>query len=392
MGRQRKIEMTWRCRACGTRNLGRHKVCESCGDPKDPTEKFEMPGDPAAAATVTDPELLRRAVAGRDWKCAHCGANVSALEVACTQCGAAREDAANVAPPPLPDPPARAPVLLTVGGLVALVFGLLVVCGGGALVASYVANRPVDVVVAAVAWEHHVHVERYAVRDREGFAEHRPPDAFDVRSLGQRHHHDEQVLDHYETEYYTEQVQDGTTQESYTEQVACGEDCTYEAPSCTETCTDDGNGFATCTETCSGGGQSCTTRYCSEVRWRDVPRYVTVQRSREVPRYRSEPRYAEAFAWKVWDWAPQRTVTARGDTTDVAWPDPSEVALGVGLAPGEQERERREARYHVVFRDDDGREFPWDAPDPDTFRRMAVGSAHRLAWRDDVLVVDPPDE
>jgi hypothetical protein len=246
----------------------------------------------------------------------------------------------------------------------------------------------VPVTVRAVAWEHTVNVERYAIVGEQGFAP-VPGDAMDVKSLGDRHHHDEQVLDHYETEHYTERVQDGFTQESYTERVACGEDC-YETPqSCSETCTDDGNGFATCTETCTGGGQSCTTRYCTETRYRDVPRYRDEQRSREVPVYRSEPRYAEYFAWNAWRWRWNRSEVARGDTTVTQWPD---GGLGVGLGPGEQERESLRATYEVVFGSEDGQSWNWTPADLATFERYEVGSPHVLRFDDGRMTVDPPPD
>lgn len=61
MGGERIIEMTWRCSACQHRNLGRDKSCQRCGNPKDASEPFEMPEDPARAASVADPHLLRMA-------------------------------------------------------------------------------------------------------------------------------------------------------------------------------------------------------------------------------------------------------------------------------------------------------------------------------------------
>ncbi|MCA9606483.1 MAG: hypothetical protein KC619_12845, partial [Myxococcales bacterium] len=69
----RKIEMHWVCSSCGHRNLGRHKSCQRCGDPKDASEPWLMPEDPGAAPSVTDPALLRQANAGPDWQCGYCG-------------------------------------------------------------------------------------------------------------------------------------------------------------------------------------------------------------------------------------------------------------------------------------------------------------------------------
>ncbi|MBK9371915.1 MAG: hypothetical protein IPN01_37425 [Deltaproteobacteria bacterium] len=97
---KRKIEMTWRCSACDTVNKGRHKVCQSCGDPKGADERFEMPQDTAQAATVTDAALLKLAHAGADWRCGRCDAHNSGARASCSQCSAAREADSPSRPPP----------------------------------------------------------------------------------------------------------------------------------------------------------------------------------------------------------------------------------------------------------------------------------------------------
>ncbi len=242
------------------------------------------------------------------------------------------------------------------------------------------ASRPrtVEAEVIGRRWERVVDVERYRVFEREAFREGIPAGAFDVRSLGTRHHHDEQILDGYDTEHYTERVQDGYDTEYYTEQVACGQDCTSTPETCSESCTPDENGFATCRTTCSGSGQSCTTRYCSEQRTRQVPRYRDEPRTRQVPRYHSEPRYAEYFAFKAWDWGPERRLVAAGGADEPRWPSDDEVHLGVGLAEGERERETRREVCSVTFGDEDGRTFLQPLPSAEALARFPAHSRHRL--------------
>ena len=92
----RKIEMTWRCSACGRQNLGRFKVCQGCGDPKDASERYEMPSDTTAAPTVTDPTLLRMANAGPDWRCAYCGSDQRRSDDSCARCGAPSREGVSV--------------------------------------------------------------------------------------------------------------------------------------------------------------------------------------------------------------------------------------------------------------------------------------------------------
>lgn len=383
-GGSRKIEMTWRCSSCGEQNLGRHKTCVKCGDPKDASEKFEMPSDTARAATVTDPELLRAAHAGPDWRCGYCGSDQRRLDGECANCGGAQAQGASVRAAAASPPPqsfalpgygwsvARfaLPLALAVGAL-----GTCAAVGGVRAVAYDVpATLDVPATVADASWERVVTVERYQVLDGEGFAEVRPAEAFDVQAHGQRHHHDEQVFDHMETETYTVTVPDGFDTETYTEQAACGEDCTDTPETCSEHCTSDDNGFATCSQSCSGGGRSCRTRYCTEFRTRQVPRTREEVRTRQVPRTRAEPRTAEWFTWKVWGWKPNRVVRAAGTDSDPHWPSADELRLGQGLAEGERERDVRQERYVVHLAGGPNRAI-LPATEAE-FRALSVGSAH----------------
>ena len=78
----RIVELKWECGECDTAGiLGRNKNCPSCGSPREKGE-MSMSGLGASsygrdgrnkAATVTDPELLKMALAGPDWFCSHCG-------------------------------------------------------------------------------------------------------------------------------------------------------------------------------------------------------------------------------------------------------------------------------------------------------------------------------
>lgn len=386
---ERIIEMTWRCSSCAHRNLGRHKICVQCGSPKDGSEAFEMPDDPSKAASVTQADLLRMALDGPDWRCAYCGSDQRRADRACARCGAAALEGAEVTEPAPRDTFAGAPYdwqpvepgprwyarrEVRVAALAVLAVFVL---GIGA---RAWARRPRDLDgrVSARTWRQSVRVERWAIRTREGFRESQVGEVFDVSSLGPRVHHHEQVLDHYDTESYTVRVQDGYDTESYTAQVACGRDCTSTPQSCSERCTSNRNGFASCRTVCSGGGQSCTTRYCSESRTRQVPRYRDDPRTRQVPRYRSEARYAEAFRWRVWDWAPQRVLVREGTSEPTRWPTEDELALDRGLSPGERERASREGMYRVTLRDDDERLWRIHPAREEDFARFAQGSVHRV--------------
>jgi hypothetical protein len=386
---ERQIEMTWRCSSCSNQNLGRFKQCQKCGDPKDGTEQYEMPADPSSALSVTEESLLKMALGGPDWRCAYCGSDQLRAEGTCGQCGASVLDGLGVSdedklqiqlPAKQPD---KKRILKTAAGLTAVVaLGL----------AGTAPNaRSLNPEVTAVTWEHVVDVERYALREHEGFRDKMPADAFDLVSLGDKVHHHEEVLDHYDTEIYYVDVPDGYRSERYTERVSCGEDCTDTAQTCSEKCRTNNNGFATCQTTCSGGGRRCTTRYCSESRTREVPKTRSEQRSRQVPKYRSEPRYAEAFRYKVWDWAVDRTTRASGtDVANMTWPSSPPASP---LHDGEKEREQRHAKYRVTVTDETADTVTFEITSPAELAKFPLHSKHVWHLRpdqqlllDDVLI------
>lgn len=361
----RQIEMTWRCSSCSHQNLGRHTACQQCGNPKDDSEKYEMPGSTAAAPSVQDPELLRMATAGPNWRCAYCGSNQRKLDDSCAQCGAKPQ-----APKPKrgPSNKPQKPVVwwlrlrawIVRHPFATAAIGVVVL--GIAIYLWVNRTRDFDAKVLAVRWEQKIIVERYKIWEREGWRQDLAASAFEVHSLGDAIHHYEQVLDGYDTQHYTERV-------------ACGEDCRDVPERCSESCSDNGNGFATCRTTCSGGGRTCSTRYCSE------------PRTRQVPRYRQEARYAEKVRYRIWDWGHHRTVPASGTATDdLRWPV-EEAKVGLAMPEGEQERERREGHYFVTLGYDDAERVEVVVT-PEAFPGFAVGTAHQLTLKGSAISTD----
>lgn len=204
--------------------------------------------------------------------------------------------------------------------------------------------------IAGRSWEHRVVIERWQKVPHDGFAEARPAEAVEVEAQGQRQHHTERVLAGTRTEHYTERVRDGDTTESYTTSEACGQECTSIPQTCREVCSSNKNGFATCRQSCSGGGQRCTTKRCSVTKTRSVPHYSTVGRTREVPIYKDEARFAPYFRWKTWEWGVQRQIVRRGTSEPPAWPADAELSPPAPLATGEKERSSRAAWYVVSVR------------------------------------------
>lgn len=384
----RQIEMTWRCTSCSAKNLGRFKGCQTCNNPKDGSEEYEMPEDPSKAASVTEASLVRMALAGPNWRCAYCGSDQRRDDRGCASCGASALEGTEVpdaaAPPDdeLEEPPERNVARWVFGAAAALV--ALIVFGA---FLSWNQRRPKDFEahVTDVYWSRVIEVQRYQAQSHEGFKENLPEGALEVKSLGQREHHQEQVFDHNEDERYSVEVPDGYRTETYSEREACGETCSGSEEKCSEKCTSNKNGFATCKTTCTGGGRSCSTKYCDRQRTRQIAKTRSESRTRVVARYRSEPRYAEAFSWVSWEWVPARSVRAEGTDVTAHWPD---AKLNVGLAPGEKEREARAEKYRVTLGWDETKNFIIHTEEEAVFTRYAPGTQHTLHTEGGAFLLD----
>lgn len=410
MSGERHIELVWRCSSCGHQNLGRYMQCQGCGDPKDASEEYEMPADPSAAPSVTDPELLRMAEAGANWRCKYCGSDQRDLRGDCARCGGERARAAAAAAAM----PGRAPKRLRDWGFVSFVIAALVViaplaaCGvlvarcrsPAPPVATYAPPDPAppprtefSAVVSGVSWKRTIVIERRQLVAHEGFASEVPEGAVSVKANGQRVHHHEDVYDHDETERYEVEVPDGFTAESYTERVRCGEDCkttprtckrvcTRSSRSCRQVCTNKNNGFASCRDVCTGGDESChddctggdrscTTKYCDERRTKQIPRTRKETRTRLVKKYRSEPRYAPWVSYQLWEWVPARNAELAGTDLEPRWPDAG------GPLP-DKERAVPSETLSVSFALDDGSSRSYVPSSIEELARFAPGSTHRV--------------
>jgi hypothetical protein len=421
---ERQIEMYWTCSACGHRNLGRHLNCPNCGKPKDDSESYEMPHNTAGAQSVTDAGLLKIAHGGANWHCGYCGSDQRAADGFCGRCRGGRDAAldANVAFNS-PSAMASSPQAARGSG-----FGTTtwVVLGSVLFLPPVIAlivwalapRRPppihfpaqVQAKVIETSWQRTIDVERLEVHRKEGFAEQQPADAFDVAPLGKRVHHYDQVPDGFHSESYTEQESDGFTQEpyqadvpdgyrteSYTERVSCGQDCKPVPQSCSEKCTSNKNGFATCKTSCTGGGQSCTTRYCDQTRTRQIPqtkrvtqyrqvqKFKTVQKTRQIPNYRQVPSYADAFSWSVREWTPAGHFEAHGTNDQPSWPAVAVTpvdSVAVVTDGGMPEREQRAEHFTVTLSDGQrpglSGTYNYVPHDADEFARFAPGTLHWL--------------
>ncbi|MBK6463986.1 MAG: hypothetical protein IPF92_23735 [Myxococcales bacterium] len=371
-----QVEMRWRCSACGAENLGRHMVCQGCGDPKDDREPYVMPGDVSEAAQVTDPALLRLAHGGENWRCAYCESDQRALDGSCGRCGAGAKRGAGqgveAAAPAAPQLTTRR--RLGPFGVIALV-ALALVGLPVALVAVFMVfavAKPHTAVVKEATWTRSLSVERRELVPRTAFTDAVPTDAVEIADAGVGVHHHDQIFDRFETEAYTVTVPDGTRSETYRERQACGKTCTSTPRSCTKSCTPNKNGFATCKDVCTGGGESCSTKYCDVTRTRQVPKTREDRRTRQVQKFRQEPRYAPQVAFRTWAWVPVFRTTRQGKADEpLAWPV-AQIAPLADAGPAELREERSET-FEVKLVDNFGSELVFTPKTPEELARFAVG-------------------
>jgi len=398
--------------------------CQGCGNPKDESEEYEMPADPATVASVDDPKLLEMAKAGENWRCAYCGSNQRDLDGGCAECGAGRKEGANaeadrrIAAADV-EPELRqlrrprfglAHAALTAIVTVAIAIVACVVIGkksshderqewksSEVLTATPLPPPRTDFtgMVIGNSWNRTIVVEQWHLTPHEGFTSDVPAGALEVRPAGVHFHHNEEVFDHDETIYEDVEVPDGFRTESYSERVSCGEDCTTtprtcrkvctrSSKSCRQVCKNKNNGFAscreectggdeTCRDDCSGGDRRCTTKYCNQTKTRQVPKTRTERRPKVVKRYRTEARNAPWSTFKTWEWIPVRTVVAEGTDIDVGWPDAG-VSLrdrDAGGAPPRPlaEREVRSGSTSMSIRTDDGAVHEYAVPEDEALLR-----------------------
>lgn len=419
---ERHIELVWRCSSCRHQNLGRHTLCQGCGNPKDESEEYEMPADPSAVASVEDPELLAIAKGGENWSCKYCGSDQRNEAGECERCGGDRTHPAEAAAAIKEGAarrlaqqagPRRMPHRLYVlGGVLAMSVLVTVILVSRHQAAPVAAPEPAvatailpprttfTVKITGVTWKRTAIVETRRLVAHENFTTEVPAGAVEIKAAGQHVHHEEQVLDHQETVYDNVEVPDGTRSESYTERVTCGQDCTTtprtcrrvcsgSPRSCRQSCTNGKNGFASCKEVCSGsgetcrddctsGGQTCKTKYCDERRTRQIPKTRTERRARQVPRYRSEPRYAAWSTFKTPEWVPTASSELTGNDTTPLWPDAGIKETDAGTPKLGDKRVVRTEGIWLTMTTDDGAAREYSATSLEAVASMAVGSEHQV--------------
>lgn len=311
------VENKWKCDSCGTENLGRFMECQNCRNPKEKQEADVVP-DANSASAVTDPELLRLATQGANWVCEYCGGQVRNEYGKCVKnCGAAKpgsgaeepklppdpsftpERASNPrpepskpsprpAPPGPPDWSLRADRRRPIAKPATLLWVFGGVLGTGAFVWLMVflfASHETTAQVSGISWQYQQDLHQRTLMHSEGWGS--PGGSFNVSCRSKF--------------YGTEKCRPHTCN-AHSVSYDCN--CTSYDCRCHKSCSDNKNGFSTCSEECD------TCQRCS-----------TCNRTEYDTCYDQCDVYKDWCAYDYYEWPIIATKRTTGVSHDEHWAD-----------------------------------------------------------------------
>jgi hypothetical protein len=369
----RVIELKWTCSDCGAKDiLGRHKRCPSCGSPREKGE-MQMNGLKSGssghnpAKSVTDPELLKLAKAGADWFCTHCGSGNIGNGDRCSACAAPRygeaaedhpdflgmhrehaREAMNIAkltgPPEIPPRDEEDDIqreveqkLIPVQKLLSdtvnnygdrentrqkkrLLGAIIVSVVLGLIVTFFIwafQTHEATGSVSSMTWSHETVLQHWTTFikgewEKSAFERRETPP---VNGSGEQAGMEKVIGSCYEKHYEDERYVCGSHEE-------CSPKYRSESYECGETCSDNGNGFAT-----------CSPRYCS----RSVPDGETC---RSVNDYCSRPIYKTWCDYRTQEWRTTQTAPVSGIGRKTSW---------ASVEQGSLDRTRYTVKYKLLL-------------------------------------------
>lgn len=354
-------EKIWVCSSCSTRQSGRDTACSACGNPREIGERRSAAGGGRA---VTDPELLRRALAGPDWDCVQCESGNRAGLTRCLNCGVSRpgqkentdeseesEAATIVAGPtvrassaspatshrPVQIPPPAAFPAVSPFPSFRLGWGTAVFTGAGVIsilgllgVGWLLSTHEVIGEVTRLDWHTSVVVSRWTDTTVDRWA-HQTTEIRPRKPVNGRGEQAGLTLVPGSCRpqlYDTLKVPAGTEQkctDTY-EDKSVSVPCQKTRPVvCGETCTDLDNGF-----------ESCKPEYCEESyesTCADTVRVPAGQKCETVTVYKDEEVYRDRCVYQTQRWLQDRILELTGEGHKVDWPhfDPTELEKGHNL-------------------------------------------------------------
>lgn len=320
----------WDCTTCGYKGvLGPKTECPNCGADRPKNVKFYMA---AEKDIVQDPEVIRRAKAGADWRCSFCGQNNPNDVQVCKDCGNPRSKADKqlavktytTADVPrsgdgtkdfsklkekeaIATPPTSKKGCFIGLGIIVGIVGLLVLLA---------LNKTVEVTVKGFEWEQSILVEEKRNVQEEDWS---IPNGGKIISSFQAIHHYDQVLDHYETRTRTEQRAVGS------EEYVCGQK-------------DLGNGYF-------------EDQYCTRTIYEDY------QVEYEEPIYRDEPVYQTKYRYSIDRWFSISPIVTQDKNHSPTWGNAMHIRTSSSLREA-----GRTGTYTVIVQDEKNEEHIEEIP------------------------------
>lgn len=364
----RLVEMLWDCPYCDTKGiLGRHQDCPNCGKGRGEETEFYMDGK---IRYVTDESIKARVSKNPDWYCSVCDTFNSDNDDRCCNCGAPksmskknyfeiREEEVNELEE---ETPLKELVeyteedissktfkfnisqidILTIFNNLGKIFKYILPIVGLicfiSLIIFLLLPKDKILTITEMSWNREIEIQEEITVDESGWF---LPVGARLHYTKLEFHHNEKVIDHYETvtEQKSRQVIDHykTVTEQKSRQVIDG----YE-----EVVTgyrDLGNGFA---EEITTTRPIYKTEYYTETHQEPVYKTEYYTETHEEPVYRNEPIYQTKYYYEIDKWVYKRSINTSG--TDKS-PYFGEVKLGFN----ERESTRHE-NYNIVAIDEDG--------------------------------------
>lgn len=378
MGRKYQVEGYWDCSACHTKGIkGSKRECPNCGKPRGEDVKFYLKEFDEQYAVSKSEEST-----APDWLCDFCSSYNPASAPKCLLCGADRggktygdfhdtqtssrirdvdengvDDSSQLSEKEreqriydlerqererhshkIPRPPAdkrqdeKQPFWKTTKGVAGILAVIAVLVG----VIYFFIPKTVDIDIEQVAWERNINIQtKTTVKESDWNV----PPGGRVYEQHEEFHHNEQVLDHYET--YYEDVGEEVLDHYQT----------------VRTQRDLGNGKF-------------------EIEESQEPVYKTVyhKEKREKPVYRDVPVYKTKYYFEIERWKTTRSIPTSGNDHNIYW---GEYSLAQGVPPygvGE-ERVGSQTQKYTIKGKVKGEDKEYEVEDYDWWTTMNVGDS-----------------
>jgi hypothetical protein len=331
--------------------------CVKCGAAKTPDVEEHML---SADDVVTDGEMLKQAEAGPNWVCEYCGGQERNTKGECGQCGGKKPEdlipkakirsyQGEVNREPLLDdirpwwasPKAFKNSIKSDPGRSIVVCSILVAASFFAVFLVWLFTpKHIDAKVENIHWSYTANLREQKIQHDAEWG--RP---------GNKGFYEEPAFNiSCDNRYYGTESCNPHDCNPHTVSYSCN--CTSYQCNCSTSCTNQKNGYSSCTKSCSTCSK-CSTCYKTE--------YSTC--------YEQCPVYRDWCQYSYYEWPITKTQSTSGDDQKVYWPSLS--------ADGSLQRLQRTETYEVGFSCPDDK-YKYEPEDLLNFRRFNIGDLWRL--------------